>query len=391
MMTERNARRLLVAAGLVAALPWTAFAQANGARPGSTLGGPPPATATEAPTACTAEGFEDITTLPGAGWFEQNNSAPIGVTTWFQGNDTVFPAQAGPTTSYLGANYNSTAGTGTISTWMLTPEIDLSAIDTLTFYTRTVAGSIYPDRLQVRYSTNGASTNVGTLATDVGDFTNLALDINPTLAVGGYPEAWTLYTLTAADISATGTGRIAFRYFVTGGGPSGANSNYIGIDTYQYCTLDNADLAITKSVAPASVPPGGNATFTLTVTNNGPAAATGVTVTDSLPAGLTYVSNSCGAGYAAPTVTWNIGGLANAASVSCDIVVTVDQAGSFPNTATVTGTGIDPVTTNNDGTTTVNGQQSVIEVPTLDTFGLIALALGLLGVSFALLRRRRVS
>ncbi len=85
-----------------------------------------------------------------------------------------------------------------------------------------------PDRLQVRYSTNGASTNVGTLATDVGDFTNLALDINPTLAVGGYPETWTQFTLTAADITAAGTGRIAFRYFVTDGGPSGNNSNYIG-------------------------------------------------------------------------------------------------------------------------------------------------------------------
>jgi hypothetical protein len=28
-------------------------------------------------------------------------------------------------------------------------------------------------------------------------------------------------------------GRIAFRYFVTNAGPSGVNSNYIGVDTWQ--------------------------------------------------------------------------------------------------------------------------------------------------------------
>ncbi|HSN77416.1 MAG TPA: choice-of-anchor J domain-containing protein, partial [Anaerolineae bacterium] len=53
-----------------------------------------------------SEGFDDITVLPG--WFFQNNSAPLGLTDWFQGNDTVFPAQAGAATAYIGANYNNT-------------------------------------------------------------------------------------------------------------------------------------------------------------------------------------------------------------------------------------------------------------------------------------------
>ena len=235
-MTHRGARLILVAAVLLA-LPLAAFAQANGVRPGSTLGGPPPASSPEGiPTNCVNEGFDDIFVLAGAGWAFQNNSAPLGLTEWFQGNDIVFPAQAGATDAYIAANFNNTAGAGDISNWMLTPEIDLSAIDTLTFYTRTATASPFADRLQVRYSTNGGSTDVGALATDVGDFTNLALDINPTLAVGGYPDAWTQFTLTAADINATGTGRIAFRYFVTDGGPDGNNSNYIGIDTYQFCT-----------------------------------------------------------------------------------------------------------------------------------------------------------
>jgi hypothetical protein len=67
------------------------------------------------------EDFANITTLPAAGWFTQNNSTPPGSTAWFQGNSAVFPAQAGATTSYIGANFNATTGTNTISLWLLTP------------------------------------------------------------------------------------------------------------------------------------------------------------------------------------------------------------------------------------------------------------------------------
>lgn len=183
-----------------------------------------------------SEGFDDITLLPGLGWFFQNNSAPVGTTTWFQGTTTVFPAHVGDPAAYIGANYNSTSGVGTISNWMLTPEISLMDGDTISFWTRVPAGSTWPDRLEMRLSTNGASTNVGTLATDVGDFTTLLLSVNPTLAAGGYPEAWTQYSATLAGIPVGATGRVAFRYFVENGGPSGSNSNYIGIDTFEVVT-----------------------------------------------------------------------------------------------------------------------------------------------------------
>ncbi|MFO1507263.1 MAG: choice-of-anchor J domain-containing protein [Lysobacterales bacterium] len=181
------------------------------------------------------EGFDDITTLPGGGWLEVNNSDPIGTIGWFQGNDTVFPAFDGAPTAYIGVNFNSTSGTGTISNWLVTPPITFSSGASASFYTTTLAGSSFPDRLQVRLCTADPCTNVGTSATDVGDFTTLLLDINPTYAVGGYPEAWTQYTINTG-LPSSGTGRIAFRYFVEGGGPSGANSNYIGIDRV---TIDN--------------------------------------------------------------------------------------------------------------------------------------------------------
>ncbi len=139
--------------------PSAPAAGATGSR-GGTAGGAAPIVYTS--PADFSEDFADITTLPGMGWYFQNNSDPLGLTDWFQGNDTVFPAQAGAATAYIGANFNNTSDVGTISNWMLTPELALANGDTISFWTRTAAGSIYPDRLEMRLSTAGASTNVGT-------------------------------------------------------------------------------------------------------------------------------------------------------------------------------------------------------------------------------------
>jgi hypothetical protein len=197
--------------------------------------------ATSAQVSTLSEGFDNITTLPSAGWFTQNNSVPVGTTGWFQGNSAVFPAQSGAATSYIGANFNNTTGANTISNWLVTPQLALVNGAQFSFWTRTITSNPFPDRLQVRLSTNGASTNVGTGNAGVGDFTTLLIDINPTYTVGNgpvptnYPETWTQVTLTLSGLPAGGAnGRIAFRYFVEDGGPSGDNSNYIGIDTVSY-------------------------------------------------------------------------------------------------------------------------------------------------------------
>jgi hypothetical protein len=83
-------------------------------------------------------------------------------------------------------------------------------------------------------STNGASTDVGTGAFDVGDFTNLLLDINPTYTVGGYPETWTQFTVNISRTPPGTSMRLAFHYFVENGGPNGTRSDYIGIDRAVY-------------------------------------------------------------------------------------------------------------------------------------------------------------
>jgi len=266
-IAEEPATIVQSAAGGQAPLP--AAAGATGGRGSAVDGGSAPLAYVS--TASFSEGFDDITTLPGAGWSFQNNSSPLGSTGWFPGNDTVFPAHAGAPTAYIGANFNNTSGAGAISNWMLTPEISLANGDTISFWTRTATGSIWADRLQVRLSTAGSSTNVGSSATDVGDFTTLLLDINPTLVAAGYPQVWTQYTATLSGIPGGATGRVAFRYFVTNGGPSGANSNYIGIDTLEYVSSSGSQTCDAPSNVPwLSVSPTSGTTA--------PAATTAVTV-----------------------------------------------------------------------------------------------------------------
>jgi len=60
-----------------------------------------------------------------------------------------------------------------------------------------------------------------------------------------------------------------------------------------------ADLSLTKADSPDPVTTGQQLTYTLAVTNNGPASVTGVTVTDPLPGGVSFVSATPSRGPAA--------------------------------------------------------------------------------------------
>jgi uncharacterized repeat protein (TIGR01451 family) len=147
-----------------------------------------------------------------------------------------------------------------------------------------------------------------------------------------------------------------------------------------------ADLGITKTglASPGSI------VYTITVTNNGPAPATGVTVTDPLPPQLAYVSDDCG-GSNVPPWTWNIGPLAASASAVCNVTLSVVTPGAVSNTATVDGAEADPTPGNDSATATntVTGGGSIVEIPSLSPLGLGMLALLLGGGAMILLRRRR--
>ncbi len=126
----------------------------------------------------------------------------------------------------------------------------------------------------------------------------------------------------------------------------------------------SVDLSVTKSDSPDPVDVGDSLLYTITVTNNGPSDATGVTVTDTLPAGVDYVSAtpSQGSCIGTITVTCSLGNLLNGASATVMIVVTPTVAGILNNSASVTGSEYDPDLANNSTasvSTTVNNPPAV--------------------------------
>lgn len=256
------------------------------------------------------ENFDDITLLTGNGWFLQNNSAPVGTTSWFQGSNVAaggpFDAYNGAANAYIGANYNNTSGSGIISTWLVTPNRTFRNGDVLTFYTRKPAiptgATDYPDRLEVRLSTNGASTNVGAPGTNVGDFTTLMMSVNPTLVAAGYPYAWTQYTITFSGLPAPTSGRAAFRYFVTSAGPNGSNSDYIGIDNVVYTPYVCPVLTVNGTPGSGTFGQAYNASFSQTGTLGTPSYAI---TAGALPNGLTLSAGGTISGIPTVTGTFN--------------------------------------------------------------------------------------
>ena len=139
-----------------------------------------------------------------------------------------------------------------------------------------------------------------------------------------------------------------------------------------------ADLAITKTDGVTSVKAGGAIRYTIVVTNHGPFAATGATVTDTLPAAITDASWTClpsagsscpGAGLGSISATVS---LLNGGTATFVVSGTVAAAatGMLSNTASVAApAGITDPVAGNDAAT--------------DTDAIVPPAAGLLAVSLA--------
>jgi uncharacterized repeat protein (TIGR01451 family) len=127
------------------------------------------------------------------------------------------------------------------------------------------------------------------------------------------------------------------------------------------CADASADVSISKMNSADLVVPGGAITYTLTFTNNGPAAATGVVISDSAPLSVTVtgVTSSTFGGSvfitqtgAAPDFAWEVSDLAVGAGgvITLTGVVSPSAAllgAAITNTATITATSSDITPTNN--------------------------------------------
>jgi uncharacterized repeat protein (TIGR01451 family) len=175
---------------------------------------------------------------------------------------------------------------------------------------------------------------------------NVVTCVAPTLHVGSY-----------ADITITSTQSIAGKFVlaasVEGDQPDPVLANNTAtIDTE---VTEIADLSVTLA-APARPARGDAVTFTLSVYNAGPSAATAATVSFSLTSGLNVasVTPSANCSTAGGTVTCQLATLAVDTATTWTIVTApTSAAGSYSGTATLTSSGTDPVASNDSATQSI--------------------------------------
>jgi uncharacterized repeat protein (TIGR01451 family) len=130
----------------------------------------------------------------------------------------------------------------------------------------------------------------------------------------------------------------------------------------------SADLAVSGFSVPTTILSGANYTNVATVLNNGPSTATSVTFSQTLPAGVSFVSSSVAAVVVTNgAITWNIGTLTNGASLSITnvlkspVLLAGVQFQALSSTLSVFGQPGDANTNNN-----VSILQALVEPPTIN-------------------------
>ena len=187
----------------------------------------------------------------------------------------------------------------------------------------------------------------GTAVNNTGTGNNLQFTI-PQLLVGN-ANALT-YTITAI-VAPSATAQLSNTATITATGDTDPTDN---TSTAVVTNLTpNADIGVTKTVSAANAAPGTQLTYTILVTNSGPSVAQGVTLTDVLPAGVTFVSGTGPGGTtltaAGQTVNVAIGavnpGVVNQLQYTIIASVNAGFEGVLSNQVTV-------ATTNNEGANT---------------------------------------
>lgn len=100
--------------------------------------------------------------------------------------------------------------------------------------------------------------------------------------------------------------------------------------------VSSVDVSLAQTVSDATPATGDTITYTLTATNHGPTNVTGVSVRDSLPAGLLYVSDNGAGAYDPGSGIWSVGAIANGANAQLQITARVEATGDLANRAEIT-------------------------------------------------------
>jgi uncharacterized repeat protein (TIGR01451 family) len=178
---------------------------------------------------------------------------------------------------------------------------------------------------------------------------NVTSGFNPSPVVITDANARTT-TLTLTTAANTPLGNQQFSVM----GQSGSLTNSANA-TLQVVSPASADISVTKTASPNPGQVGQTLSYRIVATNNGPANATNVIVTDSLPAGVTFGSVSATQGNCGGTgmVSCILGSLPVGASAIVTINVTPTAQGQVANSATVSSSEGDFDNSNNTSTATV--------------------------------------
>ncbi|HEX8618423.1 MAG TPA: IPTL-CTERM sorting domain-containing protein, partial [Thermoanaerobaculia bacterium] len=162
-----------------------------------------------------------------------------------------------------------------------------------------------------------------------------------------------------------------------------------GVITITDDDLAVADLTVAVTSSPAAPVAGGNLTFTILMTNNGPGDATAVTVVDDIPAGTTLISATASQGscIGSPQVTCTLGDLLAGGQATVTVTVRLPQAGgSFTNNVSVDSVETDPSGATASTVIVVGGGAEPAQIPTLSEWMLLALVSALAALAALRLR-----
>ena len=222
-------------------------------------------------------------------------------------------------------------------------------------YYGTATNVVIQDRLPAGVTFVSATSTQGTCRQTNGVVICNAGDLPPGQGVG-----FTVVVIPTQ--SGTLTNVVTASSSVTDANPE---DNIVTTTTRVIAREGNVDLAVTCA-AGNTVPPGGDFTYTLFVTNNGPDHATGVVVTDRLPPGITFVSANSSSGTCAfsnGVMSCVLGSLAGnpPAGATIQIAAHAPAGGTFTNSAEVHSDELDSFEGNNLATqvTVVGGDTHV--------------------------------
>jgi uncharacterized repeat protein (TIGR01451 family) len=332
-------------------------------------------------------------TASGSGNINNTVNLPVGASVTYTATCAVSSSATGTLTNTAtvsggAVGDSNTANNSATDTDTLTPQANLGITKTDGVTAATAGGSV---TYTITASNAGPSNATGATVADTfpasltctwtcvgaGGGTCTAAGSGNINGTVNLPSGGSVTYTASCAVSAAATGTLANTATVTAPAgvtdPTPGNNSATDTDTLG----GSADLSVIKTDAFDPAVGGINFNYTITVTNAGPSSATSASLSDTLPAGTTFVSLSSPAGWSCTTPAVGAGGTitcsnaslaVGSAAFTLTVAIAPSTTGTISNTATVSSATTDPVPGNNSSTaTTLIGSSADISVTKVDT------------------------